>query len=619
MSNSLEQVHSSVKPPPGRGWRSVLAFLGPAYMISVGYMDPGNWATDIAAGSAFGYELLWVLLLSNIMALLMQSHCIRLGIVGRMDLAQASKAYFPPFINISLYVLAEIAIAACDMAEVIGMAIGLHLLFPGISLLNGVLITVLDSFILLLLIKKGIRKLEAFIIALVAMIGISFLIQLCIVKPAIQEVSKGLIPGLSHSEALYLAIGIIGATVMPHNLYLHSSLVQTRSIPRKNEEIKRALRFNLIDSGIALNLAFFVNAAILIVSATVFYKNGLFQITQIEDAHRLLAPILGNTWAPILFALSLIAAGQSSTITGTLAGQVVMEGYLNIRLSPWARRIITRIIAIVPATLVIIISGEAALGKLLVLSQVILSLQLGFAIIPLIYFVSNRQTMGPFCIPLWQKILSWCGAGLIIGLNLKFVLSEIRSLISQHPSGYSMGWILIPVLAFCIVLLILITVLPFIKSQKNNSISNTETAALPAFIPTEKPKRIGVCLDFSTADSRALQQACSLMQPGSELFLFHVLESAAALIYGEHTFDAEREKDYDVLKRYQNKLVAEGYLVSIDLGFGTASRSIPDLCKKHRCDLLIMGTHGHRSFKDWILGTTVEKVRHEINIPLLLV
>lgn len=619
MPASLEQVNASVKTNSAKGWRAALAFIGPAYMISVGYMDPGNWATDIAGGSALGYELLWVLLMSNLMALLMQSHCIRLGIVCRKDLAQASKAYYPKIINIALYILAELAIAACDMAEVIGMAIGLHLLFPSVSLLTGVLITVLDSFILLLLIRKGIRKLEAFIISLVALIGISFFIQLFLAKPALSEIAQGFIPGLSSTEALYLAIGIIGATVMPHNLYLHSSLVQTRSIPRNRLEIKRALRFNLIDSTIALNLAFFVNAAILIVSASAFFKNGFFEITQIEDAHHLLAPLLGSTLAPILFALSLIAAGQSSTITGTLAGQVVMEGYLNLRLSPWARRLITRLIAIVPATLVILLMGEAALGKLLVFSQVILSLQLGFAIIPLIYIVSDRNTMGEFAIPLWQKILSWCGAIIIIGLNLKLVFSEIQQLIYKNNQGMWWGLTLIPILLICLLLLAFIVVLPLLKSRNNishNSIHNPGKLILQS---SQKPQRIGICLDFSSADSNALKQATALVDAQGTLILFHVLESAGALIYGEDTFDAERENDYAVLQSYQDQLCNAGYTVMIELGFGSPAQVIPKLCSKNKCDLLIMGTHGHRTFKDWMFGTTVEKVRHDINIPLLLV
>ena len=403
---SLGEVNASVSTNKTTSWRRLLAFFGPAYMISVGYMDPGNWATDIAGGSKFGYSLLWVLLMSNLIALLLQSHCVRLGVVTGKDLAQASRENYPRLVNLFLYVLAEIAIAACDLAEVIGMAIGLHLLFPGISILMGVCITVFDSFVLLFLLNKGIRKLEAFIISLVVLIGISFFIQLMIAQPAIKDIAGGFVPFIENDQALYIAIGIIGATVMPHNLYLHSSLVQTRTFERSPAGIKKAIRYNTIDSTIALNLALFVNGAILILAATTFFKQGRHDVVEIQDAHMLLAPMLGSALAPILFAIALIAAGQSSTITGTLAGQVVMEGYLNLRLQPWIRRLLTRLIAIIPAFLTILILGDSATGRLLIFSQVVLSLQLGFAIIPLIHFVSDRSKMGDFVIPAWQKILS---------------------------------------------------------------------------------------------------------------------------------------------------------------------------------------------------------------------
>ena len=333
-TKSLEEVHQSVDVNNNlKGFRRILAFLGPAYMISVGYMDPGNWATDIAGGSQFGYALIWVLLMSNVMALLLQSLSARLGIVTQHDLAQASRETYSKYVNYALYFLAEIAIAACDLAEVLGMAIGINLLF-GIPLMEGVLITVLDTFLLLFLINKGIRKMEAFIITLVAIIGFSFVFEMIFAQPELPKIVEGLIPSLPNSTALYIAIGIIGATVMPHNLYLHSSLVQTRKFNRDEKGIKQSLKYNFIDSTIALNLAFFVNAAILILAAATFHKNGHFEIAEIQDAHQLLAPLLGTEWAPILFAVALIAAGQSSTITGTLAGQIVMEGYLNLRIQP---------------------------------------------------------------------------------------------------------------------------------------------------------------------------------------------------------------------------------------------------------------------------------------------
>ena len=344
-NHSLEDVHESVSAGgSGKGWKKILAFFGPAYMISVGYMDPGNWATDLAGGSEFGYSLLWVLLMSNLMALLLQSLSARLGIVTRRDLAQASRETYPKHINIFLYALAEVAIAACDLAEVLGMAIGLKLLFD-LPMLWGVSITMFDTFLLLFLMNKGIKKMEAFIIGLIAIIGLSFLAEMFFAKPDMGEVVKGLVPTIPSSAALYIAIGIIGATVMPHNLYLHSSLVQTRKFDRSFQGIKQAIRYNLIDSVIALNLAFFVNAAILILAAATFFTAGLHEVADIQDAHKLLEPMLGS-WAAVLFALALIAAGQSSTITGTLAGQIVMEGYLNLRIQPWVRRIVTRLIAI---------------------------------------------------------------------------------------------------------------------------------------------------------------------------------------------------------------------------------------------------------------------------------
>ena len=368
---SLEEVNESVDTRKKGGFfRKLLAFAGPAYLVSVGYMDPGNWATDIAGGSQFGYKLIWVLLMSNIMAVLLQSLSARLGIVRGRDLAQASRESYPPFVNIVLYILAEIAIAACDLAEVLGMAIGLQLLF-GLPLLWGVCLTLLDTFLLLFLINRGMRKMEAFILILVTTIGLAFLMEMIFARPDIGELLTGFIPSLPDSAALYIAIGIIGATVMPHNLYLHSSLVQTRKFEKSESKIREAIKFNFIDSVVALNLAFFVNAAILVLAATTFYKAGMFNVTEIKDAHRFLEPLLGTQWAPVLFAVALIAAGQSSTLTGTLAGQIVMEGYLNLRIQPWIRRIITRLLAIIPAVLTIVFLGEGATGQLLILSQVI--------------------------------------------------------------------------------------------------------------------------------------------------------------------------------------------------------------------------------------------------------
>lgn len=617
---SLEEVNSSVNTHTGGTFKRLLAFFGPAYMISVGYMDPGNWATDIAGGSKFGYDLLWVLVMSNIIALLLQSHCVRLGVVSGKDLAQASRESYPRFVNFFLYILAEIAIAACDLAEVIGMAIGLHLLFPNVSILMGVCITVFDSFILLFLLNKGIRKLEAFIISLVALIGLSFLMELIIARPSGAEIVGGLTPFIENDEALYIAIGIIGATVMPHNLYLHSSLVQTRKFNRTPVDIKKAIRFNTIDSAVALNLALFVNAAILILSAATFHKNGLHDVAEIQDAHQLLAPMLGSTLAPVLFAVALIAAGQSSTITGTLAGQVVMEGYLNFRLQPWVRRLLTRLIAIIPAFITILLMGEEATGKLLILSQVILSLQLGFAVIPLIHFVSDKKKMGEFAIPLWQKIASWIATGTIVSLNVKLVYGEISDLILNHSQPMLISFIVVPICVFCFLMLLYIIVVPLITKEKPAHATGFHSELKPLQLSYHShPLKIAVTVDFSGSDNKAINKAIELGGNTSTLVLIHVLESANAMVYGENAFDLEREEDVQKLKLYQEQLIGEGITTEIQLGFGNPKQAIPALISENNCDTLVMGTHGHRTIKDLILGSTIENIRHEIKVPLVLV
>ena len=620
MNKSLEEVNSSVNTNKSSSFRKLLAFFGPAYMISVGYMDPGNWATDIAGGSKFGYSLLWVLVMSNLIALLLQSHCVRLGIVTGKDLAQASRENYPRFVNMFLYILAEIAIAACDLAEVIGMAIGIHLLFPNISILMGVCITVFDSFILLFLLNKGIKKLEAFIISLVVLIGASFLIELIIAKPNISDIASGLKPFIKNDEALYIAIGIIGATVMPHNLYLHSSLVQTRRFKRTPIDIKKAIKFNTIDSAIALNLALFVNAAILILSAATFYQNGEYGVAEIQDAHRLLAPMLGSALAPILFAVALIAAGQSSTITGTLAGQVVMEGYLNFRLQPWIRRLLTRLIAIIPAFITILILGEGATGRLLILSQVILSLQLGFAVIPLIHFVSDKNKMGEFVIPNWQKILSWIAAITIISLNVKLVYTEIFNLLLNSKNIILISFTIIPICLFCLLMLIYILIIPFIMKEKKYSNKEFHDAFKPLNLNINtSPKRIAVTVDFSSSDNKAINKAIELSNNQAKLILIHILESTNAMVYGENAFDLEREEDFQKLKLYQNQLLKENIVTEIQLGFGNPKLAIPELILKNNCDVLVMGTHGHKTMKDLILGATIDSIRHEIKITLVLV
>ncbi len=432
-SKSLEEVHESVEVKSGKIKR-IFSFFGPAYLVSVGYMDPGNWATDLAGGSKYGYTLLWVLLMSNLMALFLQGLCARLGIVRKKDLAQCNKEIYPKGMNYILYILAEIAIIACELAEILGMAIGLKLLF-GIDLIYGVIISFIDTFLLLYLQKLGMRKMELFIVGIISIIAMCFLTELILAKPQLNAVVQGFIPTIPDTTALYISIGMIGATVMPHNLYLHSALVQTRKIDRDEKSIRKALKYNFFDSAIALNIAFFVNAAILILAASAFHINGHYEVAELEDAHKLLGITLGTNLAPKLFAVALILAGQSSTVTGTLAGQIVMEGYLNISIPPVYRRIITRFLAVAPAVIVILIFGDSQVGKMLVFSQVLLSMQLAFAIIPLIYFVSDKKNMGTFAIGKFTKVIGWGIAAIISFLNIKLVYEEFKNIILENNNA----------------------------------------------------------------------------------------------------------------------------------------------------------------------------------------
>jgi manganese transport protein len=426
---SLPESHGSV-PVPRRGspWRKALAFAGPGYMVAVGYMDPGNWATDIAGGARFGYTLLSVVLLSNLMAILLQSLALKLGIVTGRDLAQACRDHYSRPVSFVLWVLCEIAIAACDLAEVIGAAIALNLLF-GIPLIWGVVLTAFDVLLILLLQNKGFRWLEAFVIALIASIGICFAVELAMARPDLAAVARGLVPTteiVSNPLMLYIAIGILGATVMPHNLYLHSSIVQTRQVGPDPASKRQAIRFATLDSTVALLFAFFINAAILILAAATFHQSGHHDVADIGDAYHLLAPLLGTTAAGTLFAVALLAAGQNSTITGTLAGQIVMEGFLDIRLPAWLRRLITRLIAIVPAVIVTALYGERGAAGLLILSQVILSLQLSFAVVPLVRFTGERRKMGEFANGRVVSAAAWAVAAVIVGLNGWLLVGTFR-------------------------------------------------------------------------------------------------------------------------------------------------------------------------------------------------
>jgi manganese transport protein len=404
-----------------------LAFAGPGYLVAVGYMDPGNWATDLAGGSAFGYTLLSVILLSNLMAILLQGLSAKLGIATGRDLAQACRDHFGPTTNFVLWLLCEIAIAACDLAEVIGAAIALNLLFE-IPLTWGVVITAVDVMLVLYLQNKGFRLLEALVIALIATVGACFLFEILMAKPDVVGIFRGFIPSpqiLENPTMLYIGIGILGATVMPHNLYLHSSIVQTRMYEQTSAGKREAFKFAFLDSTIALSFALFINAAILIVAAATFHTSGRTEVAEIQDAHQLLTPLLG-AGASTVFALALLASGLNSTLTGTLAGQIVMEGFLNIRLRPWLRRLITRAIAIVPAVIVTIMYGESGTAQLLILSQVILSLQLSFAVFPLVMFTSDKAKMGEFVNPLWVKVLAYSVAFVIGGLNAWLLFQTFR-------------------------------------------------------------------------------------------------------------------------------------------------------------------------------------------------
>lgn len=615
---SLDDVHSSVDTIKKTGrWRKLFAFLGPAYLVSVGYMDPGNWATDLAAGSAFGYNLIWVLLMSNLIAILLQSHCARLGIVRGRDLAQANKEAYPSIINIPLYIFAEVAIAATDLAEVLGLAIGLNLLF-GLPLIYGVSIAVLDCILLLMILNLGIRKMEAFIISMVFIMGASFFVEIFLAKPDAAEIVKGFVPSIPNETALYLAIGIIGATVMPHNLYLHSALVQTRKFEQTDAGKKRAIKFNLFDSVIALNLAFFVNASILILAAAVFFSNGLTNIAEIQDAHKLLEPLLGSNLAPILFAVALIASGQSSTITGTLAGQIIMEGYLNLRITPWLRRLITRLLAVVPAFLVILIKGEDASGELLILSQVILSMQLGFAIVPLIHFVSDKKRMGTFTIKPVTIILSWLAALIIISLNIKLVYETISDLLLKENNWWVFVFILpIAVYAFC--LLLYISIKPFISKKQFEPKPLHHENLIMKFSEKKSFKNIAIALDYSEKDHISISHAIATGGKQASYLLIHIVESAGAITMGKEIEDKETNEDYLLLKDYADQLRQDGFQVTIKLGFGRPSKMIADIVNNSDADILVMGTHGHKGLKDFVFGETINAVRHRIHIPLLAV
>jgi manganese transport protein len=620
-ARSLAEVHGSVGTGQISFWRRMFAFAGPAYLVSVGYMDPGNWATDLEGGARFGYRLLWVLVMSNAMAILLQTLSARLGIVSGRDLAQACRETYPRSINVALWGLCEIAIAACDLAEVLGAAIGLNLLFH-IPLLAGVLITAADTLLILWLQSVGIRTIEAFVLALISVIAGCFLIEILWAHPSPRAMLTGLMPRLNR-DSLYVAIGILGATVMPHNLYLHSALVQTRHIGHSTAAKRTACRYNLIDSVVALNGALLVNAAILIMAAAVFFQRHII-VTEIQQAQALLIPLLGTSLAGILFAVALLCSGQSSTLTGTLAGQVVVEGFLNFRMRPWLRRLITRTIAITPAALMIYFYGEQSTFQLIILSQVILSLQLPFAIIPLIHFTNDRARMGQFANGWWVRLLAWTTAVVIVGLNLRLAVMAIAEWLA-HAGAWRTAVLAISLAAAAMLLFLLswVTLEPLISRSTRRfgraPVTLPATAGAEAVAPVYQ--RILVPLDHTALDRLAVSHAAAMAKiHDAQLFLLHVEEGVTSQIYGRESSTAEVEAGQQYLDGIAQALRNQGLTVETAVSHSAyPRREIVRYARQIHPDLVIMGAHGHGGLKDLIFGNTINPVRHNLEVPILIV
>jgi manganese transport protein len=662
-SVSLAEVHGSVEVPSGSWFRRMLVFAGPAYLVSVGYMDPGNWATDLAGGARFGYQLLWVLVMSNAMAILLQTLAARLGVVTGKDLAQACRDYYPGFMVIPLWILCEIAIIACDLAEVLGAAIGLELLF-GLPLLWGVGITALDVLLLLALGRLGMRRMEAIIITLVATIGVCFAMEMLLSKPSIAAILSGIVPrnelgqpslfehvrgggvralGLS-GESLYIAMGILGATVMPHNLYLHSALVQSRAVAGSVEGKREASRMNLVDSVVALNCALFVNAAILILAAAVFHHSGHQAVARLEDAYRLLAPLLGTSLASVVFAIALLCSGQASTITGTLAGQIVMEGFLRIRIQPWLRRLISRGLAIVPAVAFILWKGAGRVDELLVLSQVVLSLQLSFAVIPLIAFTSDREKMGEFANPPWVIGLSVIVAAIIVGLNVTLVSQEAgRWFAAAGPAAWWLRLFVTPIVCALGLLLLYVLLEPIgrrlrlswfgpqrapapalvaagSRRAESQDLVRAIDTATPASLRAGTYRRVALALELGAADEPVLQHVrAHLGGPDLRLILLHVVESAAGRYLGDETSDLESRADLAALRDLADDLRSRGLAAEVHLGYGDVKKELTRLVKEHHAELLITGSHGHGPLQDLLFGSTTSGLRHRVDCPVLTI
>jgi manganese transport protein len=621
-ARSLADVHETVVTQHSSIWRRMFAFAGPAYIISVGYMDPGNWATDLQGGSQFGYRLLWVLVMSNAMAILLQTLGARLGIVTGRDLAQACRETYPRAVNLSLWFLCEIAIVACDLAEVLGAAIALNLLFH-IPLLVAVALTALDTLLVLWLQKLGIRYFEAFILSLIAVIALCFAVELFMAKPEAAGIFGGLVP-LIDNRSLYTAIGMLGATVMPHNLYLHSALVQTRRIGHTAEDKRVACKWNLVDSTVALNVAMFINCAILILASAVFYRAHK-EVTEVQQAFLLLAPLMGTLLAAKLFAVALFASGQSSTLTGTLAGQIIMEGFLNIRVRPWLRRLVTRSLAIVPAFIVIWLAGSRGTFQLLLLSQVVLSLQLPFAIVPLINFTNDPLRMGPFASGWKLRVLGWLTTLIVIGLNLWLAQQAIADWAHGAGNYAPLVWTgCLSVAAALVGLLVWVALHPYRRpavatAAETAKLGLEESSADLIAAPTYR--RILVPLDHSPLDRIALSHAAALAsRTNGRIYLLHVEEGVTSQIYGSDSSTAEVEAGREYLDSLVDSLGERKIDVETAIRHGSnPRREIVNYAREIEPDLLVMGAHGHGGIKDLIFGNTINPVRHKLNIPILVV
>jgi manganese transport protein len=614
---SLEEVHASVKTQYPNLMKRIFAFAGPAFLVSVGYMDPGNWATDLEGGSRFGYKLVWVILMSNLMAILLQTLSARLGIVTGKDLAQACRSEYSKKASIVLWIFCEIAIAACDLAEVLGTILGLNLLF-GLPLLWGALVTLFDTFLLLIIQQLGIRKMEAFILSMIAVIAGGFIVNLFLAAPDWGAAVSGLVPSIPNGS-VYIILGIIGATVMPHNLYLHSSLVQTRRISRTVDSKEQACKFNLLDSTIALNAAFFVNSAILILAAAVFFRHGIV-VTEIQQAHTMLDQLLGTRVAPVAFGIALLAAGQSSTITGTLAGQIVMEGFVRIRLRPYLRRLLTRSIALIPAVVVISISGNEGTYKLLILSQVILSLQLPFAIVPLVHFTSDRMKMGSFVNKSWVKLLAWVTSVIIIALNSKLVYDQLTIWLGGGTPTV-LGILSVAVAVAVFLFLLYIIVLPFILGERNWAERGiTGAMGIIEKIKTYPVKKIAAALARDDGDSAVVSRALSMAKAEKAILtLVHVVDSGTTQIYDKEVYDEHTRDDEQYLLQIAEELRLTGITVEIALAYGDPAKELTKFASSNNIDLFVMGSHGHRLIGDLLWGETVDPVRHKVKIPVLVV